>query len=288
MKFKSFRHPHLDVFSLKDDGFSLVEIIFAASIGFVILMAFTSLMLSQQKEVKRLGQKVSLQDIETQVRGVMATPAKCLFNLNPTGAGTFDASSIPSASSGTRQAASLIAPAAVYDGTAATARKVVESNVAIVDITGLVAGAIGITNWVENGPDNYTADIAIPVASDSGILAPVTVRGLNILTTGTASAKRVVACGTSGTFGVWVDRMGSRALNTVYTNTTGKPLQVAVTVLSASGGNSLRFFVDGMLIVAPYSGDYVGQWSAIVTVPPGSTYEVGPAGPILTIWRELL
>lgn len=90
---------------------------------------------------------------------------------------------------------------------------------------------------------------------------------------------------------------GSRALNTNYTNTTGRPIYVAV---SASGGTSVRNYVqmavDGNFMdIAPCNevnnaGVFVSSFgSTRALVPAGSLYQVQSvgAGVALTSWIEL-
>lgn len=79
---------------------------------------------------------------------------------------------------------------------------------------------------------------------------------------------------------------GSRAINTTYTNTTGRPILVMASINSASGNQPL-VIVDG---------NTVGSWSNNGTgasihfipfiVPNGSTYRIG-GGTSVGTWSEL-
>lgn len=94
-------------------------------------------------------------------------------------------------------------------------------------------------------------------------------------------------------FGVgqtWQDVTSSRAINTTYTNTTGKPINVAVTggYLDLDGG--LQALVGGVTVGELYgeapSGN--GYWKGTLnfTVPHSSTYRIEGGSNILR-WVEL-
>ena len=80
------------------------------------------------------------------------------------------------------------------------------------------------------------------------------------------------AVGTRGQ--TWQNVAGSRVAGTTYTNTTGRPIMVAIDTSSAS------VIVDGLELVA--SGAYGAQF----IVPVGSTYSVA-AGGVIEKWLEL-
>lgn len=88
----------------------------------------------------------------------------------------------------------------------------------------------------------------------------------------------------------WQNLKASRAFNTTYTNTTGRPIAVAVTGYSSAG--------SGMAVVALVNGSqvYRGSWgygastpnAVFFIVPPGATYSVAPNGSgSLESWAEL-
>jgi len=94
----------------------------------------------------------------------------------------------------------------------------------------------------------------------------------------------------------WQDVKLSRAFNTTYTNSTGKPIMVSVTVGSSSAaGFNMRFYVDGIVMAASGNSQTASTYSTgstQVIVPNGSTYYVPSAalsngsGSIL-YWFEL-
>ena len=88
----------------------------------------------------------------------------------------------------------------------------------------------------------------------------------------------------------WVNMLASRALNTVYTNTTGRPIVVSVGLVSANAGVSIGVIVDNVN-VSYGSHNYLGnaQSSNSVIVPAGATYSAfisGGSG-TLNLWSEL-
>ena len=80
---------------------------------------------------------------------------------------------------------------------------------------------------------------------------------------------------------------GSRVIGTTYTNTTGKPIYVNISVADGGVGTeaSINFYVNGVL--AHYLGD-VGEFDHAfsVIVPPSSTYMLSTGNPI-KYWGEL-
>jgi hypothetical protein len=79
----------------------------------------------------------------------------------------------------------------------------------------------------------------------------------------------------------------SRALNTTYTNSTGKPMFVVV-YASTGGANSLTFYINGGAVSAWGEGNgYVGTYHISAIVPAGATYEVGSSGGSLANWTEI-
>lgn len=91
---------------------------------------------------------------------------------------------------------------------------------------------------------------------------------------------------------VWTNVSSSRALNTTYTNTTGKPIQIHATFDPATVVNTaLVTTVDGTLTYgAPATAAGVSIGTQAVIVPPGSTYRVATnnsSSPSLANWVEL-
>ena len=86
----------------------------------------------------------------------------------------------------------------------------------------------------------------------------------------------------------WQDVTAIRALNTTYTNTTGKPIQVSVVVRDNGSIAGLDFFVNGVAVVRmpDIAGGSVGSQQLTITVPSTQTYRL-ETNNLLHSWVEL-
>lgn len=78
----------------------------------------------------------------------------------------------------------------------------------------------------------------------------------------------------------WQDVKASRAANTIYTNTTPRPIQVAITSADANA----RSITVGGVVAAYTSTTYGGNYFLTATVPPGATYSYSGT---FSNWAEL-
>lgn len=94
------------------------------------------------------------------------------------------------------------------------------------------------------------------------------------------------AVGTDGQS--WQNVTGSRANGVTYTNTTGRPIQVCVSIINASASSAVMdVIVDGVYAVRNLGrATYCNVLPADVIVPAGSTYSLES---VVTIngWAEL-
>ena len=79
----------------------------------------------------------------------------------------------------------------------------------------------------------------------------------------------------------WVNETTSRALDTLYTNTTGKPIQIVVSVNPGAATTGTRFgiyaVVDGVnigLVADVKDASYSGYLTHSFIVPNGETYKI--------------
>lgn len=88
----------------------------------------------------------------------------------------------------------------------------------------------------------------------------------------------------------WQNVTASRAVNTTYTNTTGRPITVTVSLGIVSGGATVNwFYVDGA-IVQHIQETSSTSWSVTTfIVPNGSTYkhQYQSVAPTIRVWSEL-
>ena len=82
----------------------------------------------------------------------------------------------------------------------------------------------------------------------------------------------------------WLNMTSQRAFGQTYTNTTGKPIQITVSVLSASG-IGLDISINGVP-VRFCSGYGTTNLTGSIIIPVGSTYNLEPNGTLLK-WAEL-
>jgi hypothetical protein len=88
----------------------------------------------------------------------------------------------------------------------------------------------------------------------------------------------------------WQLVTGSRAYGTTYTNSTGRPIMVAITNQSTSGAGSINITVGGVQIYDIAANAVFGSNYGAVTfiVPAGATYSATAAGnAALNKWAEL-
>ena len=109
---------------------------------------------------------------------------------------------------------------------------------------------------------------------------------LNNTLTSTSTAQALTAAQgkvlNDQSFGVgqtWTALTGSRVIGTTYTNSTGKPIQVCMSV----DINNAHFFINGVDMYIP---DYDGYGNHYFIVPNGQTYRLEGAGGINS-WSEL-
>ena len=131
---------------------------------------------------------------------------------------------------------------------------------------------------------------AIPIASGGTGLTSVGSSGQVLTSTGTAASWQTpVVQPAIGVGQTWQNP--SRALNTQYTNTTSKPIQVTCCPRAQSTSNQVSAIVGGVTILNSYTIDCCGvsqisYFPLSFIVPEGSTYQVtGNLG--FTVWAEL-
>lgn len=104
----------------------------------------------------------------------------------------------------------------------------------------------------------------------------------------TAAQGKVLSDQDFGINQFWRDMTLYRALNTVYTNTTRRPIQVSVVVRDTGSINDLYFFVNGAPVVSlpDLAGETYGFQQITITIPSTQSYRLETAN-ILHSWAEL-
>ena len=85
---------------------------------------------------------------------------------------------------------------------------------------------------------------------------------------------------------IWQDVTSSRNLESTYSNGTGKPIQVAITIAGQNNFSPSVLFVNGLEIVRVSNSTQYGQDKNIcIVIPSGSTYRL--SGSAFSRWSEL-
>lgn len=195
---------------------------------------------------------------------------------------------------------------------------------AIRNITGVGAKIVGSTpsgafsyESTSNGPSgsgpsttlNFDASRVVPTAAENrplnvtgcwiikmggGVINPGSIDAAAVSSSYAALVSRVEALEvrqrTLGEGQTWQDVKGARALNTIYTNSTGRPISVSVTLYD-NGAYGSTMYVNGVLIGwwdQPTSIAYTQTF----VVPAGATYMVSgnagaAGGNTIHYWSEL-
>lgn len=85
----------------------------------------------------------------------------------------------------------------------------------------------------------------------------------------------------------WQNVTGSRALSVTYTNTTTKPIQVAVSLSTTSTVNSSAITVNGVAVDSAGVTQTSSTHNHFVIVPVGATYSVSATSATIIAWTEL-
>ena len=153
----------------------------------------------------------------------------------------------------------------------------------------------------DNGT-NYV-DLIAPssIASNKTITLP-DVTGTAVTTGDTGSITSTMLATAVKPLGVgqsYTDVTASRAIDTTYTNSTGRPIFIVVTVSGYNGGaprSSAALVVNGSIYGTVYTNEYYsasaltpGLVMVIGVIPDGQTYRVTTAGNPSTLsqWSEL-
>ena len=142
-------------------------------------------------------------------------------------------------------------------------------------ITGAAISSLSITN------------LLTPLAINSGGTGLTNVGTAGQILTSNGSAASWQAPSTSQMLGVgqtW--QTPSRSIGVTYTNSTGKPIMVSITV-SINSISVSSLIVDGVTVAQTYNANAQSYGVMSAIVPPGSTYRYTGLNNLVVIWAEL-
>jgi len=121
-------------------------------------------------------------------------------------------------------------------------------------------------------------------------LAAPSVAGTNTLTLPASTGTVALTSQVLGVGQTWTDVTSSRALGTTYTNSTGRPITIAIAQNStSSGGFGGAIVINGASLPQNYSyastAGYL-NWLTYI-VPAGATYSCSSNATSLNSWYEL-
>lgn len=124
-----------------------------------------------------------------------------------------------------------------------------------------------------------------------GMLRVATQNEVNSGTDGAISVTPKTLAGIAlGVAQTWKDLTTSRAGNTTYTNTTGRPIQLSILGRTNASGtaSSYSFLINGAVVMNDATSAHFSTAMINVIVPAGATYRfVLGANTILYSWAEL-
>ena len=180
--------------------------------------------------------------------------------------------------------------------------KLAATKVSLADLTAASTVADSDLFLVRQGSTEKSVSRAVLASGITPPDASTTVKGIVELATvaeaqaGTDTVRAITAAGLSASVAgtaigigqTWQDVIGSRTSGTTYTNSTGKPIMVAVGRSASGISTELNAFVGGIK-VAFIKGDStngLSSGSCSFIVPNGSTYSVSSSSGF-NFWSEL-
>jgi hypothetical protein len=134
---------------------------------------------------------------------------------------------------------------------------------------------------------------SVVISGDSSgtiTLSAPSVAGSNTITMPASTGTVALTSNVIGVGQTWQNVTSSRTYGTTYTNSTGKPIVVNVSVYgNINNDNQLK--VDGVIVCVYDGGSYANSITITLSaiVPAGSTYQVTASSgtPTITYWAEL-
>ncbi len=155
------------------------------------------------------------------------------------------------------------------------------ANSDITSLTGLTT-ALSVAQG-GTGSTSLTANNVLLGNGTSAVQAVAPGTSGNVLTSDGTTWQSSAPASPIGVGQTWTDVKASRSAGTTYTNSTGRPIQVVVTVQASPATST--FYINGT-DVASIGGDYNNTSPFSFIIPDGSTYKVASSYGIV-YWYEL-
>lgn len=132
---------------------------------------------------------------------------------------------------------------------------------------------------IDNSSGTYTATVKTSGGTGIPVLPGVTVELYNDGTNVIILSQEI------GVNQTWQDLTGSRAESVTYTNTTGKPIFIHLSIESGAGQD---IYIDGVIMIKSVDATAGNTADMFAIIPNGSTYRwESTTAPTLFIWSEL-
>jgi hypothetical protein len=142
-----------------------------------------------------------------------------------------------------------------------------------------------MANLIVSGDTSGSITLSAPAVSGSSVLTLPAVSGTVLTTVSTDTVNSLNA-------GIGVNQTWqsvTRAIGTTYTNSTGKPITVAITASCTSGLTVQGLIINGVTVYASSVNVATAACGFALIVPNGATYVTTTNGGTLTLvtWVEL-
>jgi len=143
-------------------------------------------------------------------------------------------------------------------------------------------GTFGTLSAVAVKTGNLSASIINTPQTNSTVLSSLSTFNNQIIF---ADLSTQASAGIGSPVQTWQNMGSSRAQGVTYTNSTGRPIQVAINGLQA-GPDSIYFYINGNQIQAVYVTNQGSAWViSNAIIPNGATYKLSTGQQGITWWE---